>query len=113
MSDKPIKDYDKFVVRLPEGMRDAIADRAKKNGRSMNSEIVQIIEDALVGSQGPGLPAYDQWLASKKNNIIDVGESHTSEINVKMTSEDIEKMVEKVATKVMASFFSTPEKQKR
>ncbi|CNI32488.1 transcriptional regulator [Yersinia mollaretii] len=29
-------------------MRDAIADRAKKNGRSMNSEIVQILQDALI-----------------------------------------------------------------
>ena len=28
-------------------MRDAIAERAKRNGRSMNSEIVQILEDAL------------------------------------------------------------------
>lgn len=50
MSDKPVKDYDKFVVRLPAGMRDAIAERAKKNGRSMNSEIVKIIEDAITSS---------------------------------------------------------------
>lgn len=47
MSDKQVKDYDKFVVRFPEGMRDAIAERAKANGRSMNSEIVQILQDAL------------------------------------------------------------------
>lgn len=47
MSDKPVKDYDKFVVRLPNGMRDAIADRAKANGRSMNAEIVQTLEDSF------------------------------------------------------------------
>lgn len=56
MSEKQVRDYDKFMLRLPEGMRDAIADRAQSNGRSMNSEIVQIIEDALAsnekGSQG-------------------------------------------------------------
>ncbi len=28
-------------------MRDAIAGRAKKNGRSMNSEIIQILQDAI------------------------------------------------------------------
>ncbi|WP_174634448.1 Arc family DNA-binding protein [Yersinia thracica] len=39
---------ERFTVRMPDGMRDAIAERAKKNGRSMNSEIVQILEDALV-----------------------------------------------------------------
>lgn len=30
-------------------MREAIAERAKANGRSMNSEIVQILQDALDG----------------------------------------------------------------
>ncbi|MEJ8326023.1 Arc family DNA-binding protein [Kosakonia sacchari] len=47
MSDKQVRDYDKFMLRFPDGMRDAIAERAKANGRSMNSEIVQILEDAL------------------------------------------------------------------
>ncbi|WP_145522541.1 Arc family DNA-binding protein [Yersinia bercovieri] len=39
---------ERFTVRMPDGMRDAIAGRAKKNGRSMNSEIVQILQDALI-----------------------------------------------------------------
>ncbi|HBW8088161.1 TPA: Arc family DNA-binding protein [Klebsiella pneumoniae] len=47
MAEKQVKDYDKFNLRFPDGMRDAIAERAKRNGRSMNSEIVQIIQDAL------------------------------------------------------------------
>jgi len=51
MSDKQVRDYDKFMLRLPEGMRDSIAERAKENGRSMNSEIVQIIEDALIADK--------------------------------------------------------------
>lgn len=50
MAEKQVKDYEKFVVRFPDGMRDAIALRAKKNGRSMNSEIIQILHDALTGS---------------------------------------------------------------
>lgn len=47
MAEKQVKDYDKFNLRFPDGLRDAIAERAKRNGRSMNSEIVQILEDAL------------------------------------------------------------------
>jgi len=43
----PSQEMDRFNVRLPAGMRDAIAERAKANGRSMNSEIVQILQDAL------------------------------------------------------------------
>jgi hypothetical protein len=38
---------EKFVVRLPRGMRRAIADAAKRNRRSMNSEIVAIIDRTL------------------------------------------------------------------
>lgn len=49
MTTKQVKEYDKFVVRLPDGMRDQIAKRADENGRSMNSEIVQILQDALEG----------------------------------------------------------------
>ncbi|WP_394517457.1 Arc family DNA-binding protein [Pantoea sp. SGAir0175] len=47
MSNYPSQEMDRFNVRLPAGMRDAIAERAKSNGRSMNSEIVQILQDAL------------------------------------------------------------------
>lgn len=47
MAEKQVKDYEKFVVRFPDGMRDVVAERAKRNGRSMNSEIVDIISNAV------------------------------------------------------------------
>ncbi|MDR9615307.1 Arc family DNA-binding protein [Providencia rettgeri] len=47
MAKYPSQLQDKFNLRLPDGMKDIIAERAKANGRSMNSEIVQILEDAL------------------------------------------------------------------
>lgn len=48
MTDKDSSNFiERFTVRLPDGMRDTIAERARKNGRSMNSEIIQIIEDAI------------------------------------------------------------------
>lgn len=50
MSKYPSQMQDKFNLRFPDGMRDAVAERAKSNGRSMNSEIVQMIEDALSGA---------------------------------------------------------------
>lgn len=51
MTEKPVRDYDKFMLRFPDGMRDIIAERAKSNGRSMNSEIVQILQDAIDGEK--------------------------------------------------------------
>lgn len=42
-----MRDWDKFVLRLPPGMREHIKQNAKDNGRSMNSEIVQILKEAI------------------------------------------------------------------
>lgn len=39
---------DKFVVRLPEGMRERISDVARDHHRSMNSEIIARLEQSLV-----------------------------------------------------------------
>lgn len=47
MSEKPVREYDKFMLRFPDGMRDAVSERAKANGRSMNAEIIQMIEDQM------------------------------------------------------------------
>lgn len=38
---------DKFVVRLPDGMRDRIAEVARAQHRSMNSEIIARLENSL------------------------------------------------------------------
>lgn len=38
---------DKYVLRMPDGMRDKITELAKANGRSMNAEIVLILQQAL------------------------------------------------------------------
>ena len=38
---------DKFVVRLPDGMRDRIADVARHHHRSMNSEIIARLEQSM------------------------------------------------------------------
>lgn len=51
MSDKDNPNFvERFTIRMPDGMRDEVAARAKANGRSMNSEIIQILQDALDGT---------------------------------------------------------------
>ncbi|MDP0922208.1 Arc family DNA-binding protein [Klebsiella pneumoniae] len=80
MSDKPVREYDKFMLRFPDGMRDAIADRAKRNGRSMNSEIIQIIEDVL---------------ETDKNNEIVITESDISELS-RVKPETMEALVDAI-----------------
>lgn len=56
MAEKQVKDYDKFNLRFPDGMRDAIAERAKQNGRSMNSEIVARLNATLQHDSSLGSP---------------------------------------------------------
>lgn len=51
MSEKPnypSQSQDKFVLRLPDGMRDKISGLAKAAGRTMNAEIVQRLEQTLI-----------------------------------------------------------------
>lgn len=59
---------DRFNLRLPAGMRDDVAERARQNGRSMNSEIVSIISEALNGGNNEG--AVDKALFTLRNEII-------------------------------------------
>ena len=42
--EKAVRDHDKFMLRMPDGMREAISEKAAQNGRSMNGEIVSRLE---------------------------------------------------------------------
>ncbi|MGR3792636.1 Arc family DNA-binding protein [Vannielia sp. SX4] len=56
---------DKFIVRLPEGMRDRIKAAAENAGRSMNAEIVAALADAYPEPAGPEDVVRDvAWLLS-------------------------------------------------
>ncbi|MEF6539285.1 Arc family DNA-binding protein [Escherichia coli] len=41
------------TVRIPESLREALAVRASKNGRSVNSEIVMILQAAIDEDRSP------------------------------------------------------------
>jgi hypothetical protein len=44
--DFPSAKQDQFVLRFPEGLRDRIKSAAEENGRSMNAEIISVLEEA-------------------------------------------------------------------
>ncbi|WP_108259275.1 Arc family DNA-binding protein [Mangrovicoccus ximenensis] len=46
MTERKPQTQDKFIVRLPDGMRDRIKAAADANGRSMNAEVVATLEEA-------------------------------------------------------------------
>lgn len=52
----PTRSADKFVTRLPDGMREQIANQANESGRSMNSEIVLALSNHLTGKARAWVP---------------------------------------------------------
>ncbi|HDO0920069.1 Arc family DNA-binding protein [Aeromonas jandaei] len=42
-----MRDWEPLMVRMPPGLRELIKELAKENCRSMNSEIVQRLKEAL------------------------------------------------------------------
>lgn len=65
---------DKFVVRLPDGMREDIARRARENGRSMNSEMIMMMRAQLApGAQQP------EPLADAARSLIDMVQDELGE----------------------------------
>ena len=86
MNKYPSQLQDKFNLRFPDGMRDAVADKARSNGRSMNSEIIAALEAWLSDDQEDALSdkSVDRVIRiatkafaeeiSKKYNLIPKGE---------------------------------------
>lgn len=103
MSRFPSQEMDRFNVRLPSGMREAIAERAKANGRSMNSEIVQILQEAL-----------DTDKAISESDLVDF-DSTQAAFNATSTPEEKEIFLTTLAKKIRsrrkscAKVKSTPE----
>lgn len=44
---KGMRNIAPFGLRMPDELREAVTKRAKKNGRSINAEIVQILQDVI------------------------------------------------------------------
>lgn len=50
----PSQTADKFVIRLPDGMRERLRQQAKANQRTMNGEIVFHLDRALAAENENG-----------------------------------------------------------
>lgn len=53
---------DQYMLRLPDGMRDRIKASAEANGRSMNAEIVSVLQKAFPDDPAKH-PILQQWVA--------------------------------------------------
>ncbi len=49
----PGRKAEQFIVRMPPGLRDRLKQRAEENRRSLNSEIVVVLEAAVAVEGAP------------------------------------------------------------
>ena len=91
---------DKFMLRLPDGMRDTIYELAKASGRSMNAEIVHRLQQSIDASftgtlnGGPGSP---RMVASVE--IIDPGiDKNDPRYNPSVITEQLKEVRELLET---------------
>ncbi|QFT65962.1 Arc-like DNA binding domain protein [Labrenzia sp. THAF35] len=84
------KDKDQFVVRLPNGMRDQIAEAAKLSNRSMNAEIVARLEETFLSS----VSARYKWALAQINDAGDakISVSKVAEAVSEETAEQLERV---------------------
>lgn len=89
---KSIREHDRFIVRLPDGMKEALARRAKANGRSMNSEIVEILARALRRGGSIDIEALSNRQMMLKAVVMTARENlMTAEAKLAETSEHLER----------------------
>lgn len=60
------RDSDKFVLRMPDGMRETIAELARASGRSMNAEIVYRLQKTFDDEVAPTDSASRQYQRKQK-----------------------------------------------
>jgi hypothetical protein len=68
---------DKYVLRMPDGMRDKLAALARANNRSMNAEIIGLLQQAMEtrASEAPSI------------NIESLAEEIADRVAAKLRSE--------------------------
>ncbi|MGO7506086.1 Arc family DNA-binding protein [Rhizobium johnstonii] len=81
MADRNPQSQDKYIVRMPDGMRERIRSEAEKSGRSMNAEIIQRLEFALTE---------DLWERERFVNLLNL-KQHTIDKMMHMLYENIGK----------------------
>ena len=92
----PSEKQDRLIVRFPDGMRDRIAALAKANKRSMNAEVISMIEASQAPSRKP-VPVVDE-------NTTEVGELKESMKELKVEIAEFRATLTKFADALVPNF---------
>ena len=67
--DTPSRKLDQYIVRFPDGMRDELKAAAKANGRSLNAEIIHLIQQGQIATTDQITPR-DLFIASSFTALV-------------------------------------------
>lgn len=117
MEKYPSQTQDKFTVRFPEGMRDLIAEMAKNDGRSMNSEIVALLELAIKVCKNFG-PEDGPVVQQFQKRLKELNEkSNKIEESIALTKSEMDQMVKRITdalmTQITHNFDLIPKKPQK
>ncbi|MDX7993092.1 Arc family DNA-binding protein [Xenorhabdus littoralis] len=90
----PSQEMDRFNVRMPAGMRDEITKIAEKNGRSMNTEIVMMLQDAIDNAHNDSLP-------HRSIELVD-GSDTSSTVSINIDKEKYNAAINKAISSLIA-----------
>ncbi|MDE1487655.1 Arc family DNA-binding protein [Xenorhabdus bovienii] len=100
----PSQEMDRFNVRMPTGMRDEITKIAEKNGRSMNTEIIMMLQEGIDNALRPtSLPFNSEIDESNESQIIRMksGKNAEKEYIFSIKNEDVEKAYKEAVYSVL------------
>lgn len=79
---KGMRNISPFGLRMPDELREAVADRAKENGRSINSEIIDILTKSLVASSLDDEAFVYMLEAASKDNVSGLSDEDRNEVEL-------------------------------
>lgn len=53
---RPVREWDRVIIRLPDGMKSDLEDRAAENCRPLNGEVVYLIKRGLAAEKMASVP---------------------------------------------------------
>lgn len=87
-----VRDYDKFMLRLPPGMRERIKAKAERAGMSMNDAIIWCLEKEF-----PAKVTLEEKLHDLANLVSMLKDSKDTPAGVDYLIQEVEKTVEELA----------------
>lgn len=73
---------EKFVIRMPGGLRDRIRQYAEKSGRSMNSEVIYTLEAAY-----PRIDATEETILEMGRKLVQQIETRSPQVRAEIDRE--------------------------